>query len=54
MGFFNPIINPRVDFIVKLTLDKYLDENVITRYELAKRTGIGFQTIGYVNLAESV
>lgn len=34
--------------MVRLTLDKYLDENKITRYELAKRTGIIFHVIdGY-------
>lgn len=31
--------------MVKLVIDKYLDQNSITRYELAKRTGIKFQTI---------
>lgn len=31
--------------MVKLTLDKYLVEQGITRYELAKRTAIKFQTI---------
>ncbi len=31
--------------MVKLILDKYLDEHNITRYELAKRTEIKFQTI---------
>ena len=31
--------------MVKLTIDKYLDEQKITRYELAKRTDIKFQTI---------
>ena len=31
--------------MVKLTIDKYLDTHVITRYELAKRTDIKFQTI---------
>ena len=31
--------------MVKLTIDKYLGERGITRYELAKRTGIEFQTI---------
>ncbi len=34
--------------MVKLTLDKYLDERGITRYELSKRTGIIFHVIdGY-------
>lgn len=31
--------------MVKLTVDKYLDSHGITRYELAKRTGIRFQII---------
>ena len=31
--------------MVKLALDKLLDSHGITRYELAKRTGIKFQTI---------
>lgn len=31
--------------MIKLTLDKYLDSHKITRYELAKRTGIRFQII---------
>ena len=31
--------------MVKLILDKYLDDNAITRYELTKRTNIKFQTI---------
>lgn len=31
--------------MVKLTIDKYLDEHGITRYELAKRTEVKFQTI---------
>ena len=31
--------------MVRLTLDKYLDSHKITRYELAKRTGIRFQII---------
>jgi len=31
--------------LIKLTLDKYLNENHITRYELAKRTGIIFHVI---------
>ena len=39
-------------FTVRLTLDKYLDKCGITRYELAKRTDIKFQTIDryYKNL----
>ena len=31
--------------MVRLTIDKYLTERGITRYELAKRTDIKFQTI---------
>ncbi|MBO5883523.1 MAG: helix-turn-helix transcriptional regulator [Clostridia bacterium] len=31
--------------MVRLTLDKYLDKRGITRYELAKRTEVKFQTI---------
>lgn len=31
--------------MIKLTIDKYLDSCGITRYELAKRTGVKFQTI---------
>ncbi len=31
--------------MVRITLDKYLAANGITRYELAKRTNIKFQTI---------
>ena len=31
--------------MIKLTIDKYLDSHGITRYELAKRTEIKFQTI---------
>jgi putative transcriptional regulator len=31
--------------MIKLTIDKYLDSREITRYELAKRTGIRFQII---------
>ena len=40
--------------MVRLTIDKYLDEHGITRYELAKRTDIKFQTIDkyYKNLEE--
>ena len=34
--------------MVKLVLDKYIDERGISRYEVSKRTGIKFQTIdGY-------
>ena len=32
-------------FMVRLILDKYLDKCNISRYELAKRTDIKFQTI---------
>lgn len=31
--------------MVRLTIDKYLNEHGITRYELAKRTEVKFQTI---------
>lgn len=31
--------------MVKLTLDKFLDEKNVTRYRLSKLTGIEFQTI---------
>ncbi len=31
--------------MVKLILDKYLDSNNITRYELAKRSGIRFHIV---------
>ncbi len=31
--------------MVRLTIDKYLEKRGITRYELAKRTQIKFQTI---------
>ena len=31
--------------MVRLTIDKYLDKRGITRYELAKRTDVKFQTI---------
>ena len=31
--------------MVRLTIDKYLDERGISRYELAKRTEVKFQTI---------
>ena len=31
--------------MVRLTIDKYLEKCGITRYELAKRTDIKFQTI---------
>jgi putative transcriptional regulator len=33
--------------MIRLTIDKYLDEHKITRYELAKRTDIKFQTIDH-------
>ena len=32
-------------FMVRLTIDLYLKEHGITRYELAKRTEVKFQTI---------
>ena len=31
--------------MIKLTIDKYINDKQITRYELAKRTGIAFQII---------
>lgn len=31
--------------MIRLTVKKYLDEHAITRYEVAKRTGIKFQVI---------
>jgi len=31
--------------MVRLTIDKYLDERGITRYELAKRIDVKFQTV---------
>lgn len=31
--------------MIKLTIDKYLQKHNITRYELAKRTEVKFQTI---------
>ncbi|MBQ2737889.1 MAG: helix-turn-helix transcriptional regulator [Clostridia bacterium] len=31
--------------MVRLIIDKYIDERGITRYELAKRTEVKFQTI---------
>ena len=31
--------------MVRLTIDKYLEQRGITRYELAKRTEVKFQTI---------
>ena len=31
--------------MIKLTVDKYIDARGITRYELAKRTGIRFQIV---------
>ena len=31
--------------MIQLTLDTYLDTHGITRYELAKRTGIRFQIV---------
>ena len=32
-------------FMVRLTIDRYLNTHGITRYELAKRTDVKFQTI---------
>ena len=31
--------------MIRLTIDKYLEKSGITRYELAKRTDVKFQTI---------
>ncbi len=31
--------------MIKLIINKYIDEKKITRYELSKRTGIAFQII---------
>ena len=31
--------------MIRLTLDRYIDSRGITRYELAKRTGIRFQIL---------
>ncbi len=31
--------------MIKLTIDRYINEKKISRYELAKRTGISFQII---------
>ena len=31
--------------MIRLTIDKYLTEHNITRYELAKRTGVRFQIV---------
>ena len=31
--------------MIRLTIDRYLDKHGITRYELAKRTEVKFQTI---------
>lgn len=31
--------------MIKLTIDRYIDKNGITRYELSKRTEISFQII---------
>lgn len=31
--------------MIKLTVDNYIDDRKITRYELSKRTGIAFQII---------
>ncbi len=32
-------------FVVRLTIDQYLEKRGMTRYELAKRTEVKFQTI---------
>jgi len=42
---FDKIYIKGVMIMVRLTIDKYLDKCGITRYELAKRTEIKFQTI---------
>ena len=42
---FNKIYTKGVMQVVRLTIDKYLDKHNITRYELAKRTDVKFQTI---------
>ena len=43
---FDRIYNKgRCENLVRLTIDKLLKKRGITRYELAKRTGIEFQTI---------
>jgi len=31
--------------MIRLTIDRYIDDLGITRYELAKRTGIGYQIV---------
>ena len=31
--------------MIKLTIDKYIDEKGISRYELSKRTGVAFPII---------
>ena len=46
MGYISDrIYTKREVFMIKLTIDKYLQKHNITRYELAKRTDIKFQTI---------
>ena len=42
---YDKIYTERGVLMVRLTIDKYLEKCGITRYELAKRTGIKFQTI---------
>ena len=42
---FIKIYIEEVIYMVRLTVDKYLEKAGITRYELAKRTGIRFQII---------
>lgn len=46
MGYISDrIYTERAVFMIKLTIDKYLQKHNITRYELAKRTEVKFQTI---------
>ena len=46
MGYIcDRIYTERAVFMIKLTIDKYLQKHNITRYELAKRTDVKFQTI---------
>ena len=42
---FDRIYKKEEIFMVRLTIDRYLDKCGITRYELAKRTEVKFQTI---------
>ena len=41
----NKIITHKESNMIKLKLNVYLEEKKITRYELAKKTGINFQII---------